>query len=392
MTRTCRLAGVEWGRAAWAQALLIHDEKVRSSIRAAVTKVWRLNAQLRQRRGGAEKIFNRSITGSLSLRVESYTNCCASMLYAKQLCVVEVEFLCMNPTFRKLSCCLGTEHEQQNKVMFSRTDIKCLLKEEDSFVIIFLSIRFPLSVERDQNLFQLTSHQLIVTSYFFLNRLRKKQESFFISSLIMRTLHDTFPWAVLALFLSTGLAAPPTKPVRPCAGLPTDFTNLPFEFWIETIVLGPIPPDFDELYDPWQGNPVAFFRSITPFYPNLDLSYSTSFVPRQGSPGSFLLCAMDDLRTRPATMLKSGHTLTTIILAINSWRGMWRPIETISRWDLRPTKLVVLLMRLSCDYAQRKDPPRVDWAPRKRSKQDLLHLKPLGVSFFFRTFPFIFLV
>lgn len=114
-----------------------------------MTKVWRLNVQLTQRRGGAEKIFKRSITGSLSVRVESYTNCCASMHYAKQLCLAEVQYLCTNPTFRKLNCCFGTEHEQQDKeavwryVIFSRTDIKCLLKEEDSFIIIFCSLGSP---------------------------------------------------------------------------------------------------------------------------------------------------------------------------------------------------------------------------------------------------------
>lgn len=117
----------------------------------------------------------------------------------------------------------------------------------------------------------------------------------------MCTLGDIFPWAVLALFLSTGLAAPQTKStvpvtvnsaesginnksVLPCAAPPTVFTSLPFEFWIETIVLGPIPPDFDVLYDPRQGNPVAFQQPIWPFFPNLEISYSTSFVAQTGQP------------------------------------------------------------------------------------------------------------
>lgn len=67
----------------------------------------------------------------------------------------------------------------------------------------------------------------------------------------MHKLHDFFSWAMFVSFFSTALAAPSanstgvgitTKSVPTCAASPTVFTDLPFEFWIETIFLKPLKP------------------------------------------------------------------------------------------------------------------------------------------------------
>lgn len=67
----------------------------------------------------------------------------------------------------------------------------------------------------------------------------------------MRKFHRYLPWAILTPFLPTGLATPvadstgygysiATNSGSACAASPTEYTDLPVEFWLETIFLKPL--------------------------------------------------------------------------------------------------------------------------------------------------------
>lgn len=106
----------------------------------------------------------------------------------------------------------------------------------------------------------------------------------------MHKLHHLFHWAILAPFLSTGLAASPTSSIQPsissqtvpaCAASPTEFASLPFEFWIETVFLGPVKVDEFGPFDFREDNPLRLNRNYVPFGNFFDNTYSRVVVAQR---------------------------------------------------------------------------------------------------------------
>lgn len=103
----------------------------------------------------------------------------------------------------------------------------------------------------------------------------------------MQIFRDLLPWLNLVPFLPTVLAArtsyytsfkpaPITESVPDCAAPPTEFSELPFQFWIETVFLKPYTGVYGQ-FSP--SNPVGIFR----YYPSdrlTDITYSRAIISR----------------------------------------------------------------------------------------------------------------
>ena len=105
----------------------------------------------------------------------------------------------------------------------------------------------------------------------------------------MHKLH-LFPWAILAPFLSTGLAAPAANSTQPsiinktvsaCAASPTEFDSLAFEFWIEAVPFGSVDAAENDFYSPREDSPLRLDRNFVPFWKFCDNSYSRVIVAQR---------------------------------------------------------------------------------------------------------------
>lgn len=107
----------------------------------------------------------------------------------------------------------------------------------------------------------------------------------------MQIFRDLLPWLNLVSFLPAVLATPSPKPkpasadpastiksVPDCAASPTEFSQLPFQFWIETLFLKPYKnyTNDDHVFRP--SNPVGLFQDYDPTASSLIVQYSQAFV------------------------------------------------------------------------------------------------------------------
>lgn len=113
----------------------------------------------------------------------------------------------------------------------------------------------------------------------------------------MRTVHGLLQCFILAPFLSTGLAAPsvtsasftPTESIPACAASPTVFASLGFEFWLQVVFLGPLPPLDVIGYKFAKDNPIRLHHDYYPYFPNQEIQYSRVYIAAQGLPRTLFI-------------------------------------------------------------------------------------------------------